>query len=154
VGGFGFGVLLECMEVLTQSYTYGLSLLMVGNASPDETFTKLGGMFGFQGAVWKELDNVDWWTSAHQAFRYTKPGVSKIAQAWREIVDKVVTFGGHYGRHNLTHWCPFRRRRWRHHRLFRRNDGGLRRGGTAGPEALPRANHFFITDFRSREAPA
>ncbi|HEY6850840.1 MAG TPA: hypothetical protein VI320_32115 [Terracidiphilus sp.] len=68
MGGFGFGVLLECMEVLTHRYTYGLFLLMVGNASPDETLTKLESMFGFQGAVWKELDNVDGGTSAPNRF--------------------------------------------------------------------------------------
>lgn len=64
MGGFEFGVLLEYMEVLTHSYTYGLFLLTVGKASPNETLTKLGGMFGSQEAVGKELDNVDWWTSA------------------------------------------------------------------------------------------
>ena len=60
MGGFGFGVLLECVEVLTHNYTYGLFLLTVGNASPDETLTKFGSMFGSQEAVGKELDNVDW----------------------------------------------------------------------------------------------
>ena len=66
--GFGFGVLLDYMEVLTRSYTDGLFLLTVGNASPDEIFTKLGGMFGSQGAVWKEFVNVDWWTSASKRY--------------------------------------------------------------------------------------
>ena len=76
----GIRVELECIKGLTDGYTHGLYLLMVGHASPVETSTKPVGIFGSQGAVSKELVRVDCGDRTSGILFY-KPCVIKVAQA-------------------------------------------------------------------------
>lgn len=76
----GLRVELECIQGLTDGYTHGLYLPTVGHASPVETSTKLGGIFGSQGAVSKDLVHVDCGDRTSGILFY-KPCVIKIAQA-------------------------------------------------------------------------